>query len=60
MYCISNQKFLTICSLKNQKEFMKDLKLIYRATSKEDAEIEGTMPIWNWSLTLSQLLIFLK
>ncbi len=24
---------------------MKDLKLIYRATSKEDAEIEGTMPI---------------
>ena len=40
--CIVHQirNSLKYVASKNQKEFMKDLKLVYKAISKEEAEIE--------------------
>ena len=44
----------------NQKQFAKELKKVYQAFTKEEAEIEldkleekWTTPIRNWSLTIS-------
>ncbi len=46
---------------KNQKEFMVDLKRVYKAVNKDLAEAEldnlenkWTIPVQNWSLTISQ------
>jgi putative transposase len=67
--CIIHQIINSIkyVSYKNKKEFMKDLKLVYKADTEEIAlaqldelKKKSTSPLPNWSVTLLKFEIMFK